>query len=38
MSIKRFTWNDFINRAPGKKIEDLKRGLPFTEDGITYFK
>ena len=29
---------DFINKAPGKKIDDLKRGLPFTEDGITYFK
>jgi hypothetical protein len=29
---------DFINKAPGKKIEDIKRGLPFTEDGYTYFK
>ena len=29
---------DFINKAPGKKIDDLKRGLPFTENGITYFK
>jgi hypothetical protein len=29
---------DFINKAPGKKMDDLKRGLPFTEDGITYFK
>jgi len=23
---------------PGKKIDDLKRGLPFTEDGITKFR
>ena len=29
---------DFINKAPGKKIEDIKRGLPFTEDEFTYFK
>ena len=29
---------DFINKAPGKKIDDLKRGLPFTEDGATHFK
>jgi hypothetical protein len=29
---------DFINKAPGKKIDDLKRGLPFTEDGSTHFK
>jgi hypothetical protein len=29
---------DFINKAPGKKIDDLKRGLPFTEDGITKFR
>jgi hypothetical protein len=29
---------DFINKAPGKKIEDLKRGLPFTEDEITRFR
>jgi len=29
---------DFINKAPGKKITDIMRGLPFTEDNITYFK
>jgi hypothetical protein len=29
---------DFINKAPGKKIDDLKRGLPFTENNITHFK
>jgi hypothetical protein len=29
---------DFINKAPGKKIDDLKRGLPFTEGEITHFK
>jgi len=29
---------DFINKAPGKKITDIMRGLPFTEEGFTYFK
>ena len=29
---------DFIYRAPGKKFEDVKRGLPYSEDGNTYFK
>ena len=29
---------DFIHRAPGKKFEDVKRGLPYSEDGHTYFK
>jgi hypothetical protein len=29
---------DFINKAPGKKIDDLKRGLPFTEGETTHFK
>jgi hypothetical protein len=29
---------DFINKAPGKKLDDLKRGLPFTEDSITHFR
>jgi hypothetical protein len=29
---------DFINKAPGKKLTDIMRGLPFTEDNITYFK
>jgi len=29
---------DFINKAPGKKLDDLKRGLPFTEDGVTRFR
>lgn len=29
---------DFINKAPGKKIDDLKRGLPFTENDVTHFK
>lgn len=29
---------DFINKAPGKKMEDIRRGLAFTEDGISYFK
>ena len=28
---------DFINKAPGKKLEDLKRGLPFTENGKSQF-
>jgi len=30
--------SDFVNKASGKKLEDIKRGLPFTEDGTTYFK
>lgn len=29
---------DFINKAPGKKLDDLRRGLPFTEDSITHFR
>ena len=29
---------DFINKAPGKKLTDVMRGLPFTEEGISYFK
>jgi len=29
---------DFINKAPGKNIDDLKRGISFTEEGITHFR
>ena len=29
---------EFISRANGKKKEDIKRGIPFTENGLTYFK
>ena len=29
---------EFISRANGKKKEDIKRGIPFTENGISYFK
>jgi hypothetical protein len=29
---------DFISRANGKKKEDIKRNVPFTENGLTYFK
>jgi len=29
---------DFIYRAPGKKFEDVKRGLSYSENGFTYFK
>jgi hypothetical protein len=28
---------DFINKSPGKELEDLKRGLPFTENGKSQF-
>jgi hypothetical protein len=30
--------SDFIHRAPGKKFDDVKRGLPYSEEGVTYFK
>jgi hypothetical protein len=29
---------EFISRANGKKKEDIKRGIPFTENGTSYFK
>jgi hypothetical protein len=29
---------DFLNKATGKKMEDVKRGIPFTENGYSYFK
>ena len=29
---------DFLNRATGKTMEDVKRGIPFTENGHSYFK
>ena len=29
---------DYINKAPGKKLTDIMRDLPFTEDNTTYFK
>jgi len=29
---------DFINKAPGKEMKDVKINKPFTEDGYTYFK
>ncbi len=30
--------SDFIHRAPGQNISDVKRGLSYSEDGISYFK
>ena len=29
---------DYINKATGKTLDDVRRGIPFTENGITYFK
>ena len=29
---------DFLTRATGKSMEDVKRGIPFTENGYSYFK
>ena len=29
---------DFLNRATGKTMEDVKRGIPYTENGYSYFK
>ncbi len=29
---------DFLSRATGKTMEDVKRGIPFTENGFSYFK
>jgi hypothetical protein len=29
---------DFLNRATGKVMDDVKRGIPFTENGHSYFK
>ena len=29
---------DFLSRATGKTMEDVKRGIPFTENGHSYFK
>jgi hypothetical protein len=29
---------DFLNRATGKTMEDVKRGIPYTENGFSYFK
>ena len=29
---------DFLNRATGKVMEDVKRGIPYTENGHSYFK
>jgi phosphoglycolate phosphatase-like HAD superfamily hydrolase len=29
---------DFINKAPGKDINDIKRGLPYSDEKDSYFK
>lgn len=29
---------DFLNRATGKVMDDVKRGIPYTENGHSYFK
>lgn len=29
---------EFVSRVNGKSKEDVKKGLPFTENGISYFK
>ena len=29
---------DYINKTPAKTMDDIKRGLAYTEDGISYFK
>jgi hypothetical protein len=29
---------DFLNRATGKTMEDVNRGIPYTENGYSYFK
>ena len=29
---------DYINKAPGKTLEDIRRGRPYTEKGISSFK
>jgi len=29
---------DFLNRATGKTMEDVKRGIPYTENGFSYFQ
>jgi len=29
---------EFVSRSNGKKKEDVKRGIPFTENGVSYFK
>ena len=29
---------DYINKAPGKEMKDVKSNKPFTKDGFTYFR
>jgi hypothetical protein len=29
---------EFVSRVNGKSKEDVKKGIPFTEDGVSYFK